>query len=455
MRQPAGLSHKSSSLPRSFEDTVLSGLSAFLKECGRPQSRRPLALLALSGGADSTAMAAAMADIRDKSGQLELHALHVNHGIRPPANCLADENTARDLCNRLKISFSVKKIAPGAVKSYAAQYGTGIEGAARHFRYNALAEEAKRLMAAGIFIAHTVDDRLETILMAFLRGSGPAGLGALSAPGDKTMMSIVRPLLALSRKEVLDFLKTKNLTFCDDETNDDTHFFRNRVRRFLVPLLDEHFPQWREPVLRLGETQAMTAAFLKSEAEKRLLEKGEFDKKNSVYRVLSELFFSESELIREEALFQALDFFAESENAGKKPRRDTLRSFVRGGAGPVTLGQCRLENKNGFITVKKTERLPAFHGFSVLIKNAGLYKLDHITVIAGTEQEKTTEQEETAETAEQVFFAALPLVLYSEREGKILAEDRLGRAAEVKNGVLVRRRKAETRSGMISFRILT
>ena len=420
--------------------------------------RRP-ALLALSGGADSTAMAAAMADIRDKYGQLELYALHVNHGIRPPANCVSDENTARDLCNQLKIPFSVKKIPPGVIKAYAGQYGTGIEGAARHFRYHALREEALRLKAGGIFVAHTADDRLETILMAFLRGSGPAGLGALSAPGAKmtpdsktapgailpgSLPPVVRPLLQLSREEVLFFLKTKNLKFCGDETNDDTRFFRNRVRRFLVPLLDEQFPLWREPVLRLGETQAMTAAFLTGEAEKRLLGKSELSKKSAVFKVSAEQFFGEPEIIREEALFRVLDFFTETEGAEKKPRRDTLRSFVRGGSTAVTLGQCRLENKNGRVTVKKAPRLPAVRGFSVLIKNAGVYKLDHITLIAGTGPPDGTEP---------VFYAELPLVLYSEHEEKILAEDRRGRAAEIKGGKLVRKREFEQNGEMMCFRI--
>jgi tRNA(Ile)-lysidine synthetase-like protein len=392
-------------------------------------------------------MAAAMADIRNKTGRFRLHALHVNHGIRPPENCGADENCARDLCSQLKIPFTVKKIPSGTVKAYAEQHGTGIEGAARHFRYQALREEASRLCADGIFTAHTADDRLETILMAFLRGSGPAGLGALSGAdaSSGSLPPVFRPLLPLSRKEILIFLEIKKLRFCSDETNDDPHFFRNRIRHFLVPLLDKQFPQWRGPVLRLGETQAMTAVFLKDEAEKRLPWEKASNEKNAAYNISSGQFFGEPEIIREEAIFRILDLLSETGNTGKKPRRETLRSFIRGKDKAVNLGQCRLENSRGWITIHRTKRFPTAYGFSVLSKSAGIYKLDHITVIAGAEQPGS---------AEPVFYAELPLALHSEDGEKILAEDRRGRAAEIKDRMLVWKRGPVQDSKMMYFRIL-
>ena len=434
-----------------FEAAIFTSLSTFFAD----KPGKCLALLALSGGADSTAMTAAMAALREPPAHPEgyyvpgfkIQAVHVNHGIRPPESCAKDQNAAAALCKKLDIPITVLKIAPGAVKAHARQYGTGIEGAARHFRYKALGEEALRLEADAIVTAHTADDRLETILMAFLRGSGPAGLGALSGnnAASKNTVPILRPLLSLRRADVLAYLEAQNLDYCSDETNDDEHFLRNRIRHVLIPLLDKQFPHWKEPVLRLGDTQAMTAAFLTKEAEKRFVWDNGTNKTDSALSIAADQFFAEPAILREEALFQVLDKFTANSSDGKNPRRDILRSFAVGFETAADLGQVRLINKNGRITVKKTARQAGMHGFSVLIKRAGAYKLNDITVIAGEQQ---------TDSKLPVFYAGFPLVFRSADKGKILAEDRNGRAAEITNGKLVWKREQVSKNGSISFTIL-
>ena len=408
-----------------FEEIVLKGLGASHFQ------EAPLFLIALSGGADSTALAAALASLRDKDPSFKLHALHVNHGIRPTENCSVDENAARDLCAALKIPFTVTVIPRGKIEEYGRKNGSGMESAARHFRYKALEEAVQKLGADALLTGHTRDDRLETILMAFLRGGGPRGLGALAGntvlPGNS--IPLLRPLLSLSRSDILSYLEERNQSYCTDETNADEHFFRNRVRRHLIPLLDQHFPHWREPVLRLGDTQAMTASFLAEAAHKFL----PWDN----YSLPREQFFSEREILREEALFEIIGKIDKSNVTGKNPQRDTLRSFARGSVKTMDLGHIRLENKNGRITIKKAERYPSFLGFSVLIKSRGVYKLDHITVFAGIE----------SDVKEMKFYAAFPLVVHSDGEGKITAEDRNGKVLVVKKGRLVwKREEAENES---------
>ena len=434
-----------------------------MRACATGKPGKRLILAALSGGADSTAMTAALASLRETAGRpcnpesaasvppFELYALHVNHGIRPAVFREADEEAAAVLCKKLDILLTVKRIPPGTVKAYARQCGTGIEGAARHFRYTALREEARRLGADAICTAHTADDRLETILMAFLRGAGPAGLGALGGvpgpedPPPKDPPPIIRPLLSVGRNEVLAYLRERGIPYCTDETNADERFFRNRVRAQLVPFLDRHFPHWREPVLRLGETQAMTAAFLAEEAEKRL----PWD--NS--RLSAETFFSQPEILREEALFRAMDDCARNsgtvheeapQSAKKKnPRRETIRSFVRGGTAVADFAQCRVENRNGLVTVQKTGVSFSETGFSVLIKKAGIYKLERLIVCASAGP---------VDSRGVVFYGTYPLVLRS-AGGKILAEDREGRAAVIQGGALVWKRKPFQKSGDESFSV--
>ncbi|MDR0496135.1 MAG: tRNA lysidine(34) synthetase TilS [Treponema sp.] len=400
-------------------------------------------MAALSGGADSTAMVTALAAIRDKTPgscrqfNFTFHALYVNHGIRPAAVCNAEEEAVAALCKKLNILLDIKRIPPGAVESYARQFNTGIEGAARHFRYLALREEARHLGADAIFTAHTADDRLETILMAFLRGSGSTGLGTLDESKYENKPAsppVLRPLLSLNRTEVLDYLKERGLSYCIDETNNDERFFRNKVRHTLIPFLDQHFPRWRHPVLRLGETQAMTAAFLSEEAEKRLAwvkDKKTKGEPNTVLGLSEEIFFSQPEILREEALFKAIDcLFRSDEGEQKKPRRQTLRSFIRGKNISADLGQCRLEKRKGRVTVRKTTRAFCESGFSVLIKSPGVYKLKELDIVVYAQPVDLIKMMDPAGI---VFWGCFPLALRSSN-GTILAEDRQGKVAVIRSG---------------------
>ena len=435
-------------LCRRFEIAVFENLSSCL--AGKTAIR--LGLAALSGGADSSAMLAALSARQTagletcKENVFNLHAHHINHGIRPAANCAIDQKTASNLCKKLGIPFTVTTIAPGKLEAYARLYNTGIEGAARYFRYKALFEEAERIGADGIFTAHTADDRLETILMAFLRGAGPAGLGALAGIGEMagSTMPVLRPLLNISRREVLEYLKQRNISYCSDETNEDEHFFRNRVRLKLIPLLDDCFPHWRKTVLRLGDTQHKTAAFISEEAKTSLawteiLPKG--SEKNRILNLPAKDFFSKPDILREEALYQAINTLTEKDQEGKKPRRDTLRSFADAKESSSDIFQFRLDHKNGQITVKK-KGTQCTSCYSVLIKYHGVYKLKGLTINVLPWNN---------DNGKAVFFALFPLALHSGAGGKILAEDRKGRAAVLKDGCLVWKRKSAPDSGESCF----
>jgi tRNA(Ile)-lysidine synthase len=423
---------------RSFEAAVFEGISrCFTGHKSRHKPRRkPVLLAALSGGADSTAMTAALAALRETAplpgkGAFTLHCFHVNHGIRPPESSDADEAASTELCKKLGIPFAVTRILPGAIEAYSKEHGTGMEGAARHFRHAALNEEAHRLGAGAILIAHTADDRLENIFMAFLRGSGPAGLGA--TPPDNKL--IVRPLLSLARSDVLAYLKERGLSYCTDETNADERFFRNRIRLRLIPFLDQHFPGWKEPVQRLGDTQAMTADFIREEAARRLSWEEEKAGPQSprVFSISSETFFSQPEILREEALFGAIDDLACGKEEGKTLKRKTIRAFIRGGQTAADLGMGRLLHKNGRVMVQKAVKNRSNAGFSVLIKSPGIYKLKGITVHVAMQSGSVDEG--------AGFFARFPLALHSSAGGTIFAEDSQGRAAVIGLQGLVRKQK--------------
>jgi tRNA(Ile)-lysidine synthase len=394
-------------------------------------------LAALSGGADSTAMAAALAALRDAPSQggapFVLHALHVNHHIRRAEECAADQGAVSSLCISLNIPFTVSSLAPGLVEAYGRERGTGIEGAARHFRHAALQKEADRVGAGWILMAHTADDQIENILMAFLKGSGPQGLGGLRPVNKK--YRIKRPLLLLSRADVLAYLEERGLSYRTDSSNADEKFLRNRIRLRLIPLLDRYFPHWRGPVKMLGETQRMVETLLREETEKRL----SWEALGGEFRLGTEDFFSQPQILREAALFTAVDLLG----AGtKNPRLKTLRGFARGDYTAADLGSSCLENRNGSIRVTKKVQSPGEGGFSVLIKKPGPYKLETLTVRAF----------ETPPAGEKTgFFAEYPVVLRSWGTA-VLAEDRRGMAAMIKRNGLAWKRE-ENPKGMVYFMI--
>jgi len=433
-------------------------------------------LASVSGGADSTAMLSALAAIRDKCTEekaaFDLRCIHVEHGIRPAEESVGDAEFTRRLCEKLSVPCRIVSVPQGKVEETAKKHGMGIEAAARLFRRRAWLQEVKRIEtenAAGssllhvhIATAHTKDDLLETTLMRVLRGAGPSGLAAMPPAAGR----FLRPLLAISRRDVTSYLCEKNITWREDATNADIRFFRNRVRHRLIPLLDEAFPQWRKAVFSLAETQSLAAGFIRNEAKRRVKWKISNNKeqiiKNEEQPVLHSLytdvgkFISLPQIVREEALFQGVNrlLSAIRKSQPEQPaipreiKRAVIRRFSRGETNAADLGPVRL--------VKNLQRVEILHGpiahcslfiahsfdsgFSLLITAPGAYNFKSLTVEVkpccqcGGESEKGC-----------VF---LPLVLrpgykgdYISSGGKkmnlggmICAEDKYGPAAFIGSG---------------------
>jgi tRNA(Ile)-lysidine synthase len=213
--------------------------------------RRDVVLCACSGGPDSTALLHVLALLRRRIGH-EVVAHGVDHGLRPAA--AGELAIPRDLAGRLGVSFSVTRVdvAPGS----------NLQARARQARFAALAAAAAACGARAIATGHTADDRAETLLLRLLRGAGPRGLAVLPpraplfvapaglagdhvspAPGSAASIELIRPLLAAHRADVLAHLKRHCLAFAEDPSNTEPRFTRVRVRRELLPLLEELSPR--------------------------------------------------------------------------------------------------------------------------------------------------------------------------------------------------------------------
>lgn len=185
---------------------------------------------AVSGGADSMCL---LHWLSGREG-IALHAAHFNHKLRGEE---ADRDAAfvQNWCEGAGVPFH---LGSGDVASEAKSRGLGIEEAARELRYAFLRETARAIGADRIATAHTAGDNAETVLMHLIRGTGLRGLTGIPPRAGE----VVRPLLTTTRQEVEDYLRTRGVPHVEDSTNRDDSYLRNKVRRQLIPLLEEWNP---------------------------------------------------------------------------------------------------------------------------------------------------------------------------------------------------------------------
>lgn len=214
-------------------------------------------VVAVSGGPDSLAMLHSLHRLRDECG-LTLHVAHLDHRIRGPESA-ADAQFVRESCERLNIHCTVEEAerrdSPDRLS----------EDAARKMRYRFLARTAKRLGARFILLGHTSDDHAETVLMHLIRGSGLRGLRGILESSDRRIdgidVTLVRPILRLSKRDTIDYCAAWNLHPRVDRSNLSTDLTRNKIRLTLMPLLEEINPSVKSALLRLS-MNAADAAFV-------------------------------------------------------------------------------------------------------------------------------------------------------------------------------------------------
>ena len=220
-------------------------------------------LAAVSGGADSVCLLLLLHEMAVELG-IKVFAFHMNHGIRG-AEADRDEWYVMELCERLNIPLTV---AHEKVEEYAAERGLSGEEAGRILRYQHLGETAEKYQCAKIAVAHHEDDDAETVLLNLFRGSGLAGLSGIR-PVRK---NIIRPLLCVSRKEIEEYLKEQELSWCEDSTNKENDYTRNKIRNELLPWVTENInSRAAEHILAVSEFAAQADAYFEMEAE-RILE---------------------------------------------------------------------------------------------------------------------------------------------------------------------------------------
>ncbi|MGE4483647.1 MAG: tRNA lysidine(34) synthetase TilS [Oscillospiraceae bacterium] len=248
-----------------YKDPVIQKLLE-LSEKHNMLPRGSLILAAVSGGADSMCLLAALLSVSGELG-IRVAAAHYNHRIRGESSD-GDENFVADFCRENGVQCC---IGSGDVLGTAAETSRGVEETAREMRYAFFEETAVKIGASRIATAHTACDNAETVLLNITRGAGLRGLCGIPPVRGK----IVRPLLAAARGEIEEYLRAKNIPHREDATNAEDIYTRNRIRHSVIPVLSEINPAFFAGISSMTELLAGDEDYLTSLAE-------DFIKKNSV-----------------------------------------------------------------------------------------------------------------------------------------------------------------------------
>lgn len=244
---------------KKLENKLMEILKKYLK-------KNDTIVAGISGGPDSIFMMQILEKFQ-KVTPIKIIAAHVNHLIRKKSS--DDEafiKTIVKLSKNPKILLSVlKRDIPALSK----KLKTGIEETGRKVRYDFFKKLAKKYKARFVITAHHADDNLETIIMNFARGAGAAGLAGMretDSLNNKT--HLLRPMISVSKKQILDYLKLHEIKFLHDASNDSLIYNRNFVRHKIIPQFKKLNPSIAETIAKNATNLREINEFLKNEAEK-------------------------------------------------------------------------------------------------------------------------------------------------------------------------------------------
>ncbi|MCD6109902.1 tRNA lysidine(34) synthetase TilS [bacterium] len=230
---------------------MITSISKYIKQ---NILRNTTVILAFSGGPDSVYLFYQIKKVQ-KLHPFTVILAHFNHNLRGK-DSIKDEQFCKRFANKNKV---IIEIGSANIKNKKGN----TEDIARKYRYKFLNKVKEKYDAEFIVTAHHLDDNIETFLMNFMRGTGLKGLSAMQVKS----LNILRPLLGVSKKEILSYLKKYSIRFCIDKTNFDESYTRNNVRKNIIPLLRKIQPSFDKIFLRNWKTMSQTQKFIDKNAE--------------------------------------------------------------------------------------------------------------------------------------------------------------------------------------------
>ena len=221
-------------------------------------------LVAVSGGPDSVALLLSLLGLKEKYG-ITMAIAHLNHMLRQEES-IRDEAFVKMLADKLDLPFFNEQ---KNVTAYAKKHHLSIEEAGRKVRYHFFDQIAKTHGYNKIATGHNKDDNAELVLMNLLRGAGPKGLCGIPPFRNGRY---IRPLIRMSKRSILDFLKNENQAYMLDSSNTDMAYLRNKIRYKLIPYLQEEYnPKIKDSLDRLSNILKQEEDFWEIETKKTFL----------------------------------------------------------------------------------------------------------------------------------------------------------------------------------------
>lgn len=242
-------------------------------------------IVGLSGGADSVCLFLLLIKLQEELG-FSIRAVHINHCIRGnSAN--RDEQFSKSLCEKYKVPFKSYSIDVPAI---AKEKGLTLEEAGRNVRYSCFNQYASELLEAGdgisfeskvkIAVAHHMNDQAETVIFNIVRGSGLKGISGMNPVSDR---NIIRPLLCLTKSEIIDYLSFVKQEYCTDETNLNNDYTRNSIRNVVIPELEKIQPRTSEHIAYMADEVREAVKYMECEAERLFKDCASYSNDNSEY----------------------------------------------------------------------------------------------------------------------------------------------------------------------------
>ncbi len=222
---------------------------------------RDMVLAAVSGGSDSISLVLSLLVLKDKY-KIKIGIAHLNHMLRGEES-LRDETFVEKFAKELALPFFCRQVD---VKGHAKKHGLSIEEAGRELRYDFFQHLADQHGYTKIATGHNKEDNAELVLINLLRGAGPKGLSGIPPIRDNIY---IRPMIRISKKKILGFLKSRNQKFMFDSSNDDMAYLRNRIRCNLLPHLQSEFnPEIIDALDRLSNILKIEEDYFDNETQK-------------------------------------------------------------------------------------------------------------------------------------------------------------------------------------------
>ena len=217
-------------------------------------------IVAVSGGPDSVALLHILKELEFEFC-LELGVAHLDHGLRRGSS--GDLVFVKNLAQKLNLPFFSRRLDWRKIKKQGS-----LEDQLKNLRYDFLFDTCKKFQAKKMVLGHTRDDQAETVLMRILRGSGLYGLSSILPRRLCGPFEIVRPLIEVSRKEIMDYLKRNGYRYRVDSSNLENIFLRNKIRNNLLPLFEKDYnPNIKEVLSNLALTVGADYAYLSKGSE--------------------------------------------------------------------------------------------------------------------------------------------------------------------------------------------